>query len=93
MKHAYIMKTRFAPSPTGPFHIGSLRTALLVKSLADSMNGQALLRIEDTDVQRSTLDYEKNILSSLSWAKIDMGEPIFKQSQRLNRYNIVLLSI
>ena len=84
------MKTRFAPSPTGPFHIGSLRTALLVKSLADSMNGQALLRIEDTDVQRSTLDYEKNILSSLSWAKLDMGEPIFKQSQRLDRYNSII---
>lgn len=84
------MKTRFAPSPTGPFHIGGLRTALLVKALAQKENGVALLRLEDTDTQRSTKAYEQDIIDSLSWAGLDFPTPYVRQSEKLNRYNDII---
>lgn len=84
------MKTRFAPSPTGPFHIGSLRTALLVQALAKSKEGEAMLRIEDTDLQRSTTDYEKEIYRSLDWAGIPFSGDIPRQSNRLDLYKEVI---
>lgn len=80
------MKTRFAPSPTGPFHIGGLRTALMVQIIAEKMHGQSILRIEDTDTARSTKEYEDNIIDSLSWSGIDFGAPCFRQSERMQRY-------
>lgn len=84
------MKTRFAPSPTGPFHIGGLRTALLVSVLAEKEHGQSILRLEDTDTQRSTSEYENDILESLSWAGLEFPQPYPKQSQRLDRYSQVI---
>lgn len=84
------MKTRFAPSPTGPFHIGGLRTALLVQALAQKQNGQALLRLEDTDNLRSTKAYEKDITDSLSWAGIHFPTPYVRQSEKLCRYNLII---
>lgn len=80
------MKTRFAPSPTGPFHIGGLRTALLVKALALKDTGEAILRLEDTDTQRSLAIYEDDITQSLQWAGLSFPQPYIKQSQRLDRY-------
>lgn len=84
------MKTRFAPSPTGPFHIGGLRTALLVKALAEKNGGEAILRLEDTDIQRSLPIYETDITDSLSWARLDFPKPYLKQSDRLDRYSSVI---
>lgn len=82
------MKTRFAPSPTGPFHIGSLRTALLVKLWAEKLQGTALLRLEDTDTKRSTPAYAEEILKSLQLSGLDfVAAP--SQSQRLVRYQEV----
>ena len=80
------MKTRFAPSPTGPFHIGGLRTALLSQVIAQKMGGESVLRIEDTDTTRSTTEYEHNIIDGLNWCGLDFGTPCFKQSERLDRY-------
>ena len=58
--------TRFAPSPTGTLHIGGVRTALFNYVYAKKMNGLFLVRIEDTDRERSTKEFEKNILDSLN---------------------------
>ena len=57
--------TRFAPSPTGDLHIGGVRTALFNYAMQKKHNGKFLIRIEDTDLERSTKEYEKNILDSL----------------------------
>ena len=58
--------TRFAPSPTGTLHIGGLRTALFNYVYSKQNNGKFLIRIEDTDRERSTKEFEKNILDNLS---------------------------
>lgn len=84
------MKTRFAPSPTGPFHIGGLRTALLVQVLAQKNNGNAILRLEDTDTQRSSALYEQDISDSLTWVGMNFPTPYPKQSDRLARYASVI---
>lgn len=84
------MKTRFAPSPTGPFHIGGLRTALLVKALAEKNGGEAILRLEDTDLKRSLPVYEADITNSLNWAGVYFPHPYVKQSDKLDRYASVI---
>ena len=61
------MKVRFAPSPTGPFHIGGARSALFNWLLARKEEGTFVLRIEDTDLARSTRESEENIKASLQW--------------------------
>ena len=61
------MKVRFAPSPTGPFHIGGARSALFNWLLARKEKGTFVLRIEDTDLARSTRESEENIKASLQW--------------------------
>jgi len=76
--------TRFAPSPTGHLHIGGARTALFNWLLARRLGGRFLLRIEDTDAQRSTPEFTRAILDALTWLKLDWdGEPIY-QSRRLD---------
>ncbi|PIZ27566.1 glutamate--tRNA ligase, partial [Candidatus Berkelbacteria bacterium CG_4_10_14_0_8_um_filter_42_34] len=65
-----MIKTRFAPSPTGELHIGSARTALFNYLFAKHNKGEFLLRIEDTDKERSSKKYEKNILDGLEWLGI-----------------------
>lgn len=78
--------TRFAPSPTGYLHIGSARTALFNYLFAKHNKGKFLLRIEDTDKQRSAKEATRAILSSLKWLGIDYdGEEVY-QSQRENRH-------
>jgi glutamyl-tRNA synthetase len=74
--------TRFAPSPTGHLHIGGARTALFNWLLARNLGGRFVLRIEDTDRERSTDEFTKAILDAMTWLGLDWdGEPVF-QSQR-----------
>jgi glutamyl-tRNA synthetase len=78
--------TRFAPSPTGYLHIGGARTALFNWLYARHHGGKVLLRIEDTDLKRSTQDAIDKILEGLAWLGLDFdGEPVF-QSQRAERH-------
>lgn len=88
------MRVRFAPSPTGKLHVGNARTALFNWLLARGAGGTFVLRIEDTDVERSTAESEAAILSDIRWLGLDWDEgpdvggphaPYF-QSQRLPRY-------
>ena len=82
------MKTRIAPSPTGYFHLGTLRTALLNYLLAKSNNGTFLLRIDDTDQQRSKKEYIDFIYQEMSKFGLSYDET-FKQSDRIDRYKEV----
>jgi glutamyl-tRNA synthetase len=80
------MRVRFAPSPTGALHIGGARTALYNWLLARGQGGALLLRIEDTDRERSTPENVEQILDALSWLKLDWDEgPVF-QSARAERH-------
>lgn len=84
------VRTRFAPSPTGYLHIGGVRTALYAWLYAKKQQGEFILRIEDTDTERSTTAATEVILQGLEWLDLDYDEgPIF-QSQRLARYQEVL---
>jgi glutamyl-tRNA synthetase len=80
------MRVRFAPSPTGALHIGGARTALFNWLLARGGEGEFVLRIEDTDRERSTPENVEQIFDALRWLEIDWdGEPVF-QSQRAERH-------
>src|SRR5437660_6398563 len=84
------MRVRFAPSPTGALHIGGARTALYNWLLARGQSGTLVLRIEDTDRERSTPENVEQILDALRWLKLDWDEgPVF-QSQRAARHAEVL---
>jgi len=83
------VRTRFAPSPTGFLHIGGARTALFSWAFARAHRGKFVLRIEDTDVERSTRESEAAILESLKWLGLDWDEGPFFQMQRLARYKEV----
>ena len=78
--------TRFAPSPTGALHIGGVRTALFNYVYAKQNKGKFLIRIEDTDLERSTREFETNILQGLSDLGINPDEPPVRQSERSNLY-------
>lgn len=80
------VRVRFAPSPTGFLHIGGVRTALFNYLFARQKGGKFLLRIEDTDTERSEERFTKDILTSLHWLGMDADEPILYQSQRLTHY-------
>jgi glutamyl-tRNA synthetase len=80
-------RVRFAPSPTGHLHIGSLRTALFNWLFARHTGGSFLMRIEDTDVERSRDEYTRALLESLDWMGIISDEPLVTQSQRGAEYN------
>lgn len=77
---------RFAPSPTGPLHIGGARTALFNWLFARNHKGKCLLRIEDTDKERSKKEYEKQILDTLDWLGINSDEKPFSQSLNLKKH-------
>ncbi len=81
------IKTRFAPSPTGYLHIGGARTALFNYVYAKHNGGKFVLRIEDTDFERSEKKFEEDIIESLKWMSIISDEEILHQSERLNIYN------
>ena len=78
--------TRFAPSPTGTLHIGGVRTALFNYVYAKQNKGKFLIRVEDTDAERSTREYEENILKGLSDIGINPDEPPVRQSERSALY-------
>ncbi|HPH14578.1 MAG TPA: glutamate--tRNA ligase [Burkholderiaceae bacterium] len=85
-----MIRTRIAPSPTGFLHLGTARTALYSWAYARHYGGQFVLRIEDTDVARSTQDSVDQILASMSWLGLDYDEGPIYQMQRLDRYNAVV---
>lgn len=76
---------RFAPSPTGLLHVGNARTALINWLLAKKNNGKFILRIDDTDLQRSKEEYVTQIIEDLNWLGLEYAE-IFRQSDRMARY-------
>ena len=80
------VRTRIAPSPTGFLHLGTARTALYSWAYARHHGGQFVLRIEDTDVARSTQDSVEQILASMTWLGLDYDEGPIYQMQRLDRY-------
>ena len=83
------VRVRFAPSPTGHLHIGGLRTAIFNWLFARHHKGVFLLRIEDTDLERSKSEYTESILASFDWMNIDYDEPVVIQSQRVTRHQEV----
>ncbi|MEX0915561.1 MAG: glutamate--tRNA ligase [Wenzhouxiangellaceae bacterium] len=80
------IRTRFAPSPTGFLHIGGARTALFCWLAARSSHGEFILRIEDTDRERSTAESVQAILDGLAWLELDADEGPFYQSERMDLY-------
>src|SRR5918995_5261970 len=88
------MRVRFAPSPTGHLHVGNARTALFNWLLARHANGTFILRIEDTDIDRSTEESERAILEDLRWMGLTWDEGVeaggthgpYRQSERLPIY-------
>ncbi len=80
------VRVRFAPSPTGFLHIGSARTALYNWLFARNRKGVFILRIEDTDTERSKKEFLEEIMDSLKWLGLDWDEGPYFQSQRLERY-------
>ncbi len=88
------IRVRFAPSPTGPLHIGSVRTALFNWLFARNQGGKFILRIEDTDIERSKKEYEDDIIRGLKWLGLDWDEGLdvdggygpYRQSERLEIY-------
>jgi len=87
------MRLRFAPSPTGALHIGGARTALFNWLLARHNDGVLLLRIEDTDRERSTPENVQQILDALSWLELDFDEGPVLQTQRGERHREVLQAL
>ena len=83
-----MIRTRFAPSPTGYLHIGGARTALFCWAYAKKLGGTFILRVEDTDRERSTQESVNAILDAMEWLGLDYEGPYF-QMQRLERYRAV----
>lgn len=84
------VRTRFAPSPTGYLHVGGARTALFSWLYAKQNGGQFILRIEDTDLERSTQESVDAIFEGMAWLGLDHDEGPFYQTQHLDRYNQVI---
>ena len=84
------VRTRFAPSPTGLLHLGSARTALFAWAFARHHRGKFILRIEDTDIERSTPQAVQAILEGMRWLELDYDEGPYYQMQRMERYREVL---
>ncbi|MBC7684997.1 MAG: glutamate--tRNA ligase, partial [Bdellovibrionales bacterium] len=84
------VRTRFAPSPTGYLHLGGARTALYSWAYARHLGGTFVLRIEDTDVERSTPEAVQAILEGMQWLGLEHDEGPFYQMQRMERYREVV---
>lgn len=78
--------TRFAPSPTGPLHLGHAYSACLASDMADAAGGTFLLRIEDIDTSRARPEWEAQIYDDLRWLGLDWPEPVMRQSERGSAY-------
>ena len=85
--------TRFAPSPTGPLHLGHAYSALLAADLAARHDGRFLLRIEDIDQSRARIAWEQQIYEDLSWLGLSWSHPVMRQSDRLPRYRAALTQL
>src|SRR5512144_329528 len=85
MMHS-LVRVRFAPSPTGYLHVGGARTALFNWLFARHHGGKFILRIEDTDLARSSGEMVEGILQGMRWLGLDWDEGPFFQSERLARY-------
>ena len=81
-----LVATRFAPSPTGPLHIGGVRTALFNWLFSENNKGKFYLRIEDTDKERSKDEYKKQIIESLKWIGIQHYDKEYIQSEKINKH-------
>ncbi len=86
-------RTRFAPSPTGFIHLGNIRSALYPWAFARSTGGDFILRIEDTDLERSTQASVDVIIAGMAWLGLDHDEGPFYQMQRMDRYKAVLADL
>ena len=80
------VRVRLAPSPTGFLHLGTARTALFNLIFARRYGGKFIIRIEDTDLERSEKKYEEEILNGLKWLGIESEEPFTRQSERTDVY-------
>ncbi len=87
------MRVRFAPSPTGALHIGGARTALFNWLLARHYDGELVLRIEDTDRERSTPENVEQILDALRWLELDWDEGPILQTDRTPRHGEALQAL
>ena len=87
------IRTRFAPSPTGFIHLGNIRSALYPWAFARANGGDFILRIEDTDLERSTQAAVDVIIEGMKWLGLDHDEGPFYQMQRMDRYKEVLLQL
>ena len=85
-----MVRTRFAPSPSGFLHIGGVRTALYCWLFARNNGGQFLLRIEDTDKERSKEEYKKQIIQSLKWIGIEHDNKEYIQSEKIQDHKKIL---
>src|SRR3990167_3022254 len=85
-----MVRTRFAPSPTGYLHIGGARTALYSYLFARQQQGQFILRIEDTDLERSTSESVQAILDAMQWLNLQYDEGPYYQTQHFDRYRDVI---
>jgi len=84
------VRTRFAPSPTGFLHLGNIRSALFPWAFARHHKGTFILRIEDTDQERSTMEAEQAIVDAMAWLGLDYDEGPYYQMKRMDRYRAVL---
>ena len=87
------VRVRLAPSPTGTLHIGTARTALYNWLYASHLGGKFLLRIEDTDKERSKPEYTKNIIKGLTWLGLHWDEPPIIQSERISAHRAAIQSL
>src|SRR6266566_526796 len=90
MLNMTMMRTRFAPSPTGYLHVGGARTALFCWLYARKHGGTFILRIEDTDRERSTVESVNAILEAMTWLGLGYDEGPFYQTQHFARYKEVM---
>lgn len=90
MNYKLLIRTRIAPSPTGPFHLGTARTALINYIFAKQNKGEFLLRMEDTDATRNQPEFEEDIKNGLSWLGLDWDGEIVYQKNRGARYREIV---
>jgi glutamyl-Q tRNA(Asp) synthetase len=82
-----VFTTRFAPSPTGPLHLGHAYSAILGHDMARAAGGRFLLRMEDTDLERCRPEYEAGIIDDLTWLGLTWDGPVHRQSAHIAAYN------
>jgi len=85
-----MMITRFAPSPTGPLHLGHAYSAMVAHDMARAAAGTFLLRIEDIDQGRARAEWESQIFADLQWLGLDWPRPVMRQSERMEAYHAAL---